>query len=74
MLLSRIQFSSNPGLIAVRSPLLVITTAVLSINTRITSLTRENKIDYSKTFGLRRLHRLYVVRAEPPFLLLDHEE
>ena len=30
MLLSRIQFSSNPGLIAVRSPLLVITTGFIN--------------------------------------------
>ena len=41
MLLSRIQFSSNPGLIAVRSPLFIITTGFINKHTN-------NKFDERK--------------------------
>ena len=36
-----------------------------------TSLTKENKIDQSRSFGLRRRQWLGAIQAEPPSLLLD---
>ena len=51
MLLSRIQFSSNPGLIAVRSPLFIITTGFINKHTN-------NKFDERKQEWL-----VYDVRA-----------